>query len=78
MQQVWLALIVGLFLGWLIEWIVDWQFWRKTNHSLREENAQLRIDLAKAQVAVAAKVAPADTPTVTQLDSTAPVSNEGN
>jgi hypothetical protein len=52
MQQVWLALIGGLILGWLIEWIIDWQFWRRNVAELRQENLDLRRQLAEAQAQV--------------------------
>jgi hypothetical protein len=77
MQQVWLALIVGLILGWLIEWVLDWQFWRKTNNSLREENARLRADLAQAQAGLALTALPADSPAGTPPDAAAPTPDEG-
>ncbi len=45
MQDVLIALFVGLILGWLIEWRRDWRYWRPMVTALRQENAQLRRQL---------------------------------
>ena len=59
MQQIWLALIFGLMLGWVIEWIIDRQYWRKRMAALRQENDQLRRQLAATATAMAVAPAPA-------------------
>jgi predicted negative regulator of RcsB-dependent stress response len=46
MQDFLVALFIGLILGWLIEWVIDWRYWRPTVTALRQENAQLRQQMA--------------------------------
>ncbi len=46
MQDFLIALLIGFLLGWLLEWLIDWQYWRSTVRALRQENAQLRRQLA--------------------------------
>jgi hypothetical protein len=40
------ALFIGLILGWLTEWLIDWRVWRPQLAALRQENAELRRQLA--------------------------------
>lgn len=47
MDQFWLPLILGLIAGWLIEWLVDWAYWRPQVDALRQQNADLRRQLAE-------------------------------
>lgn len=51
MQDFLIALLIGFLLGWLLEWLIDWQYWRSTARALRQENEQLRRQLAGEQVA---------------------------
>ena len=46
MQDFLIALLIGFLLGWLLEWLIDWQYWRSTARALRQENEQLRRQLA--------------------------------
>lgn len=46
MQDFFVALFIGLILGWLIEWLIDWRVWRPQITALRQENAELRKQLA--------------------------------
>jgi hypothetical protein len=70
MQDFFVALFIGLILGWLIEWLIDWRVWRPQMAALRQENAELRKQLA-------AQSAP--TPT-SPVDETHPAAalNKGN
>ncbi len=51
MQDFLIALLIGFLLGWLLEWLIDWQYWRSTARALRQENEQLRRQLAGEQSA---------------------------
>ena len=70
MQDFFVALFIGLILGWLIEWLIDWRVWRPQMAALRQENAELRRQLA-AQSALNS---------TSPLDETEPVaaSRKGN
>lgn len=46
MQDFFVALFIGLIVGWLIEWLIDWRVWRPQFAALRQENAELRRQLA--------------------------------
>ena len=46
MQDFFVALLIGLILGWLIEWLIDWRVWRPQLAALRQENAELRAQIA--------------------------------
>lgn len=65
MQDFFVALIIGLILGWLIEWLIDWRVWRPQLAALRQENAELRQQLAALTTSDAASPADVTSSTAT-------------
>ncbi|HAV75907.1 MAG TPA: hypothetical protein DCX53_00990 [Anaerolineae bacterium] len=41
--------ILGLLFGWLIEWIIDWFYWRKKYQQVRQENENLKQQVASLE-----------------------------
>lgn len=68
MQDFLIALLIGFLLGWLLEWLIDWQYWRSTARALRQENEQLRRQLAGERFADESQP-PADPATASQPQS---------
>lgn len=70
MQDFFVALFIGLILGWLIEWLIDWRIWRPQLAALRQENADLRRQIA-------ALTAP-DAPPTADATGASPTSTQGD
>lgn len=65
MQDFFVALFIGLILGWLIEWLIDWRVWRPQVAALRQENTELRRQLAALTTPDPASPADATQPAAT-------------